>query len=92
MPRTIDITKVIHAAGEAKLVNLEVPVRELVNSGLIGSVAAADEPWDLICADWITVVRKGPRFESFTEVTALAETLRSSLGGLQSAGAIRGNK
>ncbi|KRB85450.1 hypothetical protein ASE00_01235 [Sphingomonas sp. Root710] len=85
MPRSIDVAKVIHAAGEAKLVNLDLSVREVAGSSLINSVAGLDEPWDLICADWISVIRRGPRFDSILEITELAGTLRQSLGAIQKA-------
>ena len=83
MPRSIDVAKVIHAAGESKFINLDLTVREVVGSSLIGSVAGLDEPWDLICADWITVIRRGPRFDSVLEIAELAGTLRKSLGALE---------
>ena len=85
MPRSIDVAKVIHAAGESKFINLDLTVREVVGSSLIGSVAGLDEPWDLICADWISVIRRGPRFDSVLEIAELAGTLRKSLGALEKA-------
>lgn len=85
MPRSIDVAKVIHAAGEARFVNLDLTVREIAGSSLINSVAGLDEPWDLICADWISVIRRGPRFDSVLEITELAGTLRQSLGAIEKA-------
>ena len=41
-----------------------------------------DEPWDLICADWMTVIRRGPRFDATLEITELATSLRESLATL----------
>jgi hypothetical protein len=80
MRRQIDIGKVVQLAGETKALNLDIPVRELVSSRLVDVVSSANEPWDLICADWITLIRKGPRLDSVLELGGLAESIRSSVG------------
>jgi hypothetical protein len=83
MPRSIDVAKVVAAAGETKVLNLDLSIREVANSSLMNSIAGLDEPWDLICADWITVIRRGPRFDSVLEVIELASTLRQSIGAIE---------
>jgi len=79
MPKAIDVAKVMQLAGEAKLVNLEINVKDVARSGLAGFGAHLDEPWDLICADWITIIRRGPRFDSVLEIADLAGALRQNL-------------
>jgi|tagenome__1003787_1003787.scaffolds.fasta_scaffold20409755_2 hypothetical protein len=92
MPRPIDVAKVLHLAGEAKLVNLDIPLKDVAKSGLASFGANFDEPWDLICADWMTVIRRGPRFDATLEITELATSLRESLATLDKklGGASRG--
>ena len=89
MARSIDVAKVMQAAGDSKVLNLDMSVREVASSSLFGSVAGLDEPWDLICADWITIIRRGPRFDSVLEIAELAGTLRQSLGAIEQAAAAR---
>jgi hypothetical protein len=91
MPRGIDVAKVVTMAGDLKLVNLDITLRQIAGSGLAGAVSAGlDEPWDLICADWYTVIRRGPRLEA-QEITTLASSLRKTLGSLEKLGGdIRG--
>jgi hypothetical protein len=79
MPRAIDVAKVLQLASESKLVNLDVNLKEVAKSGLVGFGAHLDEPWDLICADWMTVIRRGPRFDSVIDVAELAGALRQNL-------------
>jgi hypothetical protein len=93
MPRFIDIGKVLQSAGETKAINLDVSIKQLAASRLVDIVSASYEPWDLICADWITIIRKGPRLDSVLELMGVAESLRAVLGvgGLaEQAGALRG--
>ena len=82
MPRTIDVAKVVQLAGDMKLLNLDVTLKDVSKSSLVGFGAQFDEPWDLICADWVTLIRRGPRFESTLEIAELAGSLRQSLGAL----------
>lgn len=82
----VDVAKVVTMAGELKLVNLDITLRQIAGSGLAGAVSAGlDEPWDLICADWYTVIRRGPRLEA-QELTSLATSLRKSLGAIDKLG------
>lgn len=83
MARVIDVAKVMQAAGESKVINLDLSVRQVASSSLINAVAGLDEPWDLICADWISIIRRGPRFDSVLEIAELAGTLRQSLGAVE---------
>ncbi|RYI20884.1 MAG: hypothetical protein EON48_08565 [Acetobacteraceae bacterium] len=83
MARTIDVAKVMQAAGESKAINLDLTIRQVASSSLINSVAGLDEPWDLICADWISIIRRGPRFDSVLEIAELAGSLRASLGAVE---------
>ena len=83
MARVIDVAKVMQAAGDSKVINLDLSVRQVASSSLINSVAGLDEPWDLICADWISIIRRGPRFDSILEIAELAGTLRQSLGAVE---------
>lgn len=87
MARVIDVAKVMQAAGDSKVINLDLSVRQVASSSLINSVAGLDEPWDLICADWISIIRRGPRFDSILEIAELAGTLRQSLGAVEKAAA-----
>jgi hypothetical protein len=79
MPRAIDVAKVLQLASESKLVNLDVSLKDVAKSSLLGFGAHLEEPWDLICADWMTVIRRGPRFESVSELGDLAGSLRQNL-------------
>lgn len=90
MPRQIDVAKVLRAAGETKAINLDVSIGQIASSSLIDAVSASYEPWDLICADWVTLIRKGPRFDSVLEINALAGALRASLGALEQVAAAQG--
>lgn len=83
MARVIDVAKVMQAAGDSKVINLDLSVRQVASSSLINSVAGLDEPWDLICADWISIIRRGPRFDSVLEIAELAGTLRQSLNAVE---------
>ena len=60
MASNIDIQKVMHALGESKLINLDMSLREVVESSgvsVVNSVAHL-EPWDLICYTWVTFLRR----------------------------------
>lgn len=62
MASNIDVQKLVRALDESKLVNLDVTLRDVVQSpaaDLIGSVANL-EPWELICYTWVTLIRRGP--------------------------------
>ena len=85
MPRPLDVGKVMQLAGESKAVNLDMSIGELAQSQLVDVVNAAAEPWDLICADWITIIRRGPRFDSILEVSAVADALGKSLQSINAA-------
>jgi hypothetical protein len=82
MPRPVDVAKVLQLAGETKLLNLDIALKDVAKSGLASFGANFDEPWDLICADWMTVIRRGPRFDATLEITELATSLRASLATL----------
>ncbi len=88
MPRAIDVAKVLQAAGESKIINLDLTLKQVASSGIIGQVGYLDEPWDLICADWITFIRRGPRFDSVLEAIDLAGSIRETVGSIK--GGVRG--
>ncbi|MFN0132888.1 MAG: hypothetical protein ACKVW3_10250 [Phycisphaerales bacterium] len=79
MPRELNVTKLLHAAHEAKLINIDTPLRAVVSEAFVGAAAIGDEPWDIICADWISVIRKGPRGGGIREIETLAGSLRGAL-------------
>ena len=67
MPSNIDIQKVINTAGDGKIINLDLSLREVVGShttSIINSVANL-EPWDLICFTWVVMIRR----RAFDELT-----------------------
>jgi hypothetical protein len=78
MAREVNVTKLLHAAHEAKIINLEIPLKAVVSEAFIGAAAISDEPWDLICADWISLIRRGPR-GGLREVETIAGSLRNAL-------------
>jgi hypothetical protein len=88
MPRAIDVSKVLQAAGESKALNLNLTLKEVASSSLFGAVGLLDEPWDLICADWVTLIRRGPRFDSVLEAISLANTIKDTVGSIK--GGVRG--
>lgn len=79
MPRELNVSRLLHAAHEAKFINIDTPLRAVVTEAFVGAAAISDEPWDLICADWISVIRKGPRGGGIREIENLASSLRSAL-------------
>jgi hypothetical protein len=85
MPRAIDVSKVLQAAGDAKVLNLDVSLKQVVSSGLLGHAGLFDEPWDLICADWVTLIRRGPRFDSVLEAIDQAGAIRQTVGSIKGA-------
>ena len=71
MASNIDVQKVIHSLGEAKMVNLDMSLRDIVDSRAVGMVNehAHLEPWDLICYTWITYIRRrGPEIPDLPEL------------------------
>jgi hypothetical protein len=76
--REVNVTRLLHAAHEAKLINIDTPLRAVVAESFVGAAAIADEPWDLICADWISIIRRGPRGPGIREIEQLAGSLRET--------------
>ena len=83
MPRPIDVSKVLQAASESKVLNLDLSLKQIASSGIFGAVGFIDEPWDLICADWVTLIRRGPRFDSVIDVIRLAGSIREAVGSVK---------
>jgi hypothetical protein len=82
MSKRVNVAKVLHLAGEANLLNLDTSLKDVAKSGLASFAADFDDPWDLMCANWITVIRLGPRFDATLEINELATSLRQSLATL----------
>lgn len=81
MASNIDIQRLILAMGDAKMVNLDISLREVVGSHagtLIGSVANL-EPWELICYTWVTYIHR----RAFDEITIPIDqkVIRGQIGG-----------
>jgi hypothetical protein len=68
MRSDIDIQKIILSMGESRFINLDVSLREVVESSAVSIVnsAANLEPWELICYTWVTYIRRHP-FEELTQ-------------------------
>ena len=78
MSRNLEVEKIMKNVAESKLVNLDLPMREIINSGVTGVMSASDEPWDLICYTWVTLIHRGP-ISSIDEILALSRVIEASL-------------
>jgi len=85
MSRNLEVEKIMKNVAESKLVNLDLPMREIINSGVTGVMSASDEPWDLICYTWVTLIHRGP-ISSIDEILALSRVIEASLAVKEVAG------
>ncbi len=76
----INVQKVISQAGEAKLLNLDVSLGELVRSDVFGSLVGYDDPWEIFCGNDLRLfIWPRPRVEGLFFDAQLADSLRESL-------------
>lgn len=78
--RRIDLQKFLMQAGDAKLINLEVSLGQMVQSDAFSSLVAYDEPWEWFCGnDLRLIIWPGPRFGNEILQAELIASLRDSL-------------
>ncbi len=85
MSHNLEVSKILKHLEESKLINFDVPLRELASSEVIGIISASDEPWELICYTWVTYIHRGP-ISSIDEIYALSRVIQSSIISGEAAG------
>ena len=74
----MDLQKFILAAGESKIINLDVSLGAVVQSGAFGMLQGYVDPWDWWCGnDFRFMIWPGPR--RYDDITVINQQIASSL-------------